>query len=101
MAVTAGLSSEGQRVVPSPYSALVRALSFYPWVQSHLYLSHLCPCSPEGQQSSSSLRGIEADWMEEFEGLSLVVVETEGALFWKSDWSSGWAGVLIRDPWLE
>lgn len=39
--------------------------------------------------------------MEEFEGLSLVVVEKEGALFWKSDLSSDWAGVLIRNPWLE
>lgn len=98
MAVTEGLSSEDQRVVPSLCSALVRALSFYPWVQSHLYLFHLCLYSPEGQLSSSSLRGIEAGWVEEFEGLFLVVVETEGALFWKSDWSSGWAGVLIRNP---
>lgn len=101
MAVTVGLSSQGQRVVPSLCSALVQPLSFYPWVRSHLYLSHLCPCSTEGQQSSSSLKGIEAGWAEEFEGLSLVVVETEGALFWKSDWSLGWAGALIRNPWLE
>lgn len=101
MAVVVGLSSEGQRVVPSLCSVLVRALSFYPWVRSHLYFFHLCPCSPECQQSSSSPRGIEAGWAEEFEGLFLVVVETVGALFWKSDWSSGWAGVLIRNPWWE
>lgn len=46
-------------------------------------------------------RGTEAGSPWEFWDLSRVEVAREGGPFWMSDWTWGWVGEQMRNPWLE